>query len=163
MREDAAQVDPYFKAITSRRSSKVPFDLSRPISAQMLNVVRQSDVTASVNPGLVAKLRGLTWDAWMIEAQTPRTFKESVDLMRIGKSEIEANPDGISLGGAMIEALARTGQISRASLADPTSSAFKAGIESIAPSWPLPRATPGSSPKETLGATSWKQVGVMCG
>ncbi len=35
----------------------------------------------------------------MIEAQTARTHKESVDLMRIGKAEIEATPDGIALAG----------------------------------------------------------------
>jgi hypothetical protein len=157
VREGAAAVDPYFKVITSRRSSKVPFDLSRPISAQTLDEVRQGGVTASVDPGLVAKLRELTWDAWMIEAQTPRTFKESVDLMRIGKSEIEANPDGIALSGAMIEALALIGQISRASLADPTSSAFKAGTDKYRPiiatatgyAWVV---TPGNSRRDQLEA-----------
>jgi hypothetical protein len=133
VRDGTASVDPFFTAITSRRSAKVPFDTSRPISAQTLDVVRQGGVIASVDPGLVAKIRGLTWDAWMIETQTPRTFKESVDLMRIGKSEIEANPDGIALGGAMIEALALIGQISRASLADPASSAFKAAIDTYRP------------------------------
>lgn len=131
--ERAATVDPHFKSIISRRSSKVPFDLSRPVASQTLDMLRQSGVEATADPGLVAKLRGLTWDAWMIEAQTARTFKESVDLMRIGKSEIEANPDGIALGGALIEALALGGQISRVSLADPTSSAFRSGMDKYRP------------------------------
>jgi hypothetical protein len=157
VRDVATTVDPYFKAITTRRSSKVPFDVSRPIAAQTLDVVRQGDVGASVEPGLVEKLRKVTWDAWMIEAQTPRTFKESVDLMRIGRSEIEANPDGIAIGGAMIEALALTGQFSRASLADPRSSAFKSGIDKYRPimataagyAWVV---TAGNSRRDQLGA-----------
>ena len=49
--------------------------------------------------------------------------------MRIGRSEIEANPDGIALGGAVLEALALAGQISRRSLADPTSRAFRSGTD----------------------------------
>jgi hypothetical protein len=65
----------------------------------------------------------------MIEATTPRTWRESVDLMRIGRSEIEASPDGIALGGAALEALALAGQISRKSLADPTSRAFRSGVD----------------------------------
>ena len=65
----------------------------------------------------------------MIEAQTPRTFGESVELMRIGRREIEANPDGISLGGAFIEALALAGQITRAEIGTPGSRAFASGIE----------------------------------
>jgi hypothetical protein len=133
VRESAATVDPHFKAIVSRRTTKVPFDLSRQVSAQTLDMLREGGAEASADQGLVAKLRQLTWDAWMIEAQTARTFKESVDLMRIGKSEIEANPDGIALGGPLIEALALSGQISRASLADPSSSAFKAGIDKYRP------------------------------
>jgi hypothetical protein len=127
--DSAAAPDPLFKSIISRRSSKVPFDTSRPVSTQTLDVLRHGGVDASAEVDLVAKLRGLTWDAWMIEALTARTFKESVDLMRIGKSEIEANPDGIALGGPLIEALALSGQISRSSLADPSSSAFKSGID----------------------------------
>jgi hypothetical protein len=132
-RASALAIDPHFNSIVSRRSAKVPFDLSRPISAETLDTLRRGSVDASADPALVAKLRGLTWDAWMIEARTARTFKESVDLMRIGKAEIEANPDGIALGGALIEALALTGQISRVSLADPSSSAFKAGIDKYRP------------------------------
>ena len=37
--------------------------------------------------------------------------------MRIGRAEIEANPDGIALGGAVLEALAMAGQVTRAKVA----------------------------------------------
>ncbi len=47
--------------------------------------------------------------------------------MRIGRREIEANPDGISLGGPLLDGLALVGQLSREQLADPASSASRQG------------------------------------
>ena len=82
---------------------------------------------------MVQELRALTWTAWMIEANTRAAFKESVDLMRIGKSEIEANPDGIALGGPMLEAMALTGLLSRAQMLDPASASFRAGVDKYLP------------------------------
>ena len=38
--------------------------------------------------------------------------------MRIGKAEINANPDGIDLGGAFLEALSAAGLLTRETLAD---------------------------------------------
>src|SRR5262245_41598417 len=125
--------DPLFGAILIRRSSKVPFD-SRAVDAGTLDTLTRAGgegtaAFASSDPALVADLRALTWRAWMNEAATPRTWQESVDLMRIGRSEIEANPDGIALGGAVLEALALVGQISRKAVADPTSRASRSGVD----------------------------------
>lgn len=99
--------DPLFGAILIRRSSKVPFASQRAVDARTFDALTRAvgDGTAafaSSDPALVADLRALTWRAWMIEATTRRTWQESVDLMRIGRSEIEANPDGIALGGAVL-------------------------------------------------------------
>ena len=126
--------DPLFGAILIRRSSKVPFDSSRAVDARTLDALTRAGgeglaALASSDPALVADLGALTWRAWLIEATTQRTWHESVDLMRIGRSEIEANPDGIALGGAVLEALALVGQISRKTLADPTSRAFRSGVD----------------------------------
>jgi hypothetical protein len=126
--------DPLFGAILIRRSSKVPFASQRAVDARTFDALTRAvgDGTAafaSSDPALVADLRAMTWRTWMIEATTRRTWQESVDLMRIGRSEIEANPDGIALGGAVLEALALAGQISRKSLADPSSRAFKSGVD----------------------------------
>ncbi len=46
-----------------------------------------------------------------------------------GKAEIEASPDGISLGGAAIESLAVAGQISREQVATPGTGAYKSGVD----------------------------------
>jgi hypothetical protein len=125
--------DPLFGAILIRRSSKVPFD-ARAVDAGTLDALTRAGgdgaaMFTSREPGLVADLRALTWRAWMIEATTARTWQESVDLMRIGRSEIEANPDGIALGGAVLEALALAGQLSRKAIADPASRAFRSGVD----------------------------------
>ena len=82
---------------------------------------------------LVQDLRALTWTAWMVEANTHAAFKESVDLMRIGKAEIEANPDGIALGGPLLEAMALMGLLSREQMLNPASGAFRAGIDKYRP------------------------------
>ncbi|MEO0500507.1 MAG: twin-arginine translocation pathway signal protein, partial [Pseudomonadota bacterium] len=48
-----------------------------------------------------------------IESRTPATHLESTRLTRIGAAEVNAQPDGISLAGAPVEAAAATGLISR--------------------------------------------------
>ncbi len=130
--------DPLFSAITQRRSARVPFDMARPVEPSRVAMFAKGTastlrVAASADPALVQDIRDLTWRAWMIEAKTQRTWMESVDLMRIGRTEIEANPDGISLGGPFIETLALAGQISRQALADPTSMAFKGSLDRYKP------------------------------
>jgi hypothetical protein len=47
--------------------------------------------------------------------------------MRLGRAEIEANPDGISLGGPVEEALMLAGILTREGLATPGRAAFEAG------------------------------------
>jgi hypothetical protein len=136
MSDPALARDPLFGAILDRRSSKVPFDMARPVDEQTLAAVTSAAGTlasSARDPQTVSELRALTWRAWMIEATTPRTWQESVDLMRIGRAEIEANPDGIALRGAALEFLALTGLLSRTSFADPASRAFKAGIDRYRP------------------------------
>jgi hypothetical protein len=118
--------DPLFAHVLDRRSCKEPFE-DRPVPP---GLVRELAPLATVidDPDRVARLKHLTWQAWEIEALTPRTFRESVDLMRFGKGEIEANPDGIDLGGAFLEGLMLVGLLTRESQMDPTSTAFGEGV-----------------------------------
>ncbi len=53
--------------------------------------------------------------------------------MRIGRAEIEANPDGIDLGGLKLELLSLVGILDRESMADPSSAAFEEGINMYTP------------------------------
>ena len=114
-----ATPDPLLPAIPHRRSCKEPF-ADRAVEA---NKLRQLDAFAMLvtEPDRVAALRELTWNAWQAEVRTSRTHKESVDLMRIGRSEIERNPDGIDLGGPFLETLSVVGLLSREGQVDPTS------------------------------------------
>ncbi len=132
--EISMQPDPLFKVITVRRSAKVPFDLTRHIASDLLATMRATgSAETTVEASLVAKMRDLTWNAWMVESTTPHTMRESVELMRIGKAQIERNPDGIALGGAMIEALALTGAFTPQAMLDPASLSFKAGVDRYRP------------------------------
>ncbi len=118
----------------ARRSYKEPFDTSRPVAEATLSrlveaAAPRQTVEYTNDRSLVDSLRDLAWRAHMVEMETPRTLMESVRLMRIGKGEIEAAPDGIDLGGPMLEALKFVGVLNRETLADPQSTAFAQGLE----------------------------------
>lgn len=130
--------DPLFAAIPERRSIKEPYD-ERRVDQETLDRLQ---ALAGTGPGesgqpfvtsgsedMVAGLRDLTWRAWEIEYDVPRTQRESVDLMRIGAREINARPDGIDLSGPMMEAMYLGGVISREKLAEKGSTAYNTGID----------------------------------
>lgn len=126
--------DPLFGYIKSRRSTKTPYDTSRPIedaAYRMLVADARPAVglSGTLDQSVVADLRDLSWRAHEVESYTPRTMQESIDLMRIGKSEIEANPDGIDLGGFPLELFAGIGLVDRVQMADQSSTAFKQGLD----------------------------------
>lgn len=119
--------DPLADHILLRRSCKEPFqDTPVPGSAVASLEMFGNVIT---DAGQVAQIRDLTWTAWLTEMQTPRTLKESVDLMRFGKSEINANPDGIDLGGPFLESLMLAGVLTREGQLDPASSGFQEGVK----------------------------------
>jgi len=137
---EAADVrrDPLFAQVYDRRSNKQPFDTDRPVGPEALATLQGAAggfaaAGGTVEAARVAGLRDLSWRAWEVELTTPRTYLESVHLMRIGKAEIEANPDGIALGGAFLEALNKVGVLTRDKLADPTSSAYRQGLDMYRP------------------------------
>lgn len=132
-RDQARAKDPLFRQVLARRSNKEPFDRTRPVPVAVLERLRQAArfsgrVGVSAEAARVEALRDLTWRAHEVEVRTPRTLMESVRLMRIGKAEIEANPDGIDIGGAFPEALKLAGVLTRETIADPGSEAFAQGL-----------------------------------
>ena len=126
-RAGGAGPDPLFAHVMARRSCKEPYQ-KRPVAE---GLARRLGAYAKVitDRQRVDAIRALTWDAWMVEMLTPRTLKESVDLMRIGKAEINANPDGIDLGGPFLEVLALAGILTREAQLDPDSTGFQEGIK----------------------------------
>lgn len=134
MQDSRIAPDPLFVHTLNRRTNRNPYDMARSISRNDLTeitTVAGSDVCAGgvVQGKQLQDLRDLTRDALRDEILNPQAFQESVDLMRIGRAEIEANPDGISLGGAFLESLSLVGVLTRKELADPDSSAFQVGLD----------------------------------
>lgn len=131
----SAVPDPLFAQVLQRRSLKEPYDTSREVSEKNMSAIASVvppsvKVEFTIDPTRREDLRELTWAAHKLEVMTHRTNMESVDLMRIGKAEINANPDGIDIGGsAFLDAAALAGLISRKELADPTSEGFKFGLD----------------------------------
>jgi hypothetical protein len=128
--------DPLFAQVMARRSNKEPFDTTRPIDAETLvplaaAVRAGSAFGGSVAMADVAEMRAITRNALQIEIDTPHTYRESVDLFRIGRSEIDANPDGIDFSGPLFETLGAFGLFTRESALDRSGSAFKAGLDAV--------------------------------
>jgi len=125
--------DPLFAFIKTRRSNKEPYDTNRAIPIDVADRILASGksnagVGIDIKPAFVEKFRDLTWRAHEVESLTPRTMQESIDLMRIGKAEINANPDGIDLGGFQLELFSNLGLLDREQMADPASAAFEQGM-----------------------------------
>ncbi len=148
-----AAPDPLAAHILERRSCKEPFE-DRAVPAAFANELElQADVYT--DPATVKDIQNLSFDAFMIETMTPRTMQESVDLMRMGKAEINASPDGIDLGGAFLESLMLAGVLNRETLADPEDPGFQQGIDMYRE---IMFATPAYAVLTTPGNTSLDHI-----
>lgn len=157
--DNVVRPDSLFAAITHRRTTRKVFD-GAPSAAQLSvlttnlpGVVR----AASANPAFLAMLREVTIAASMIENQTAQTWQESVDLMRIGATEIDAQPDGLFLAGPLAEAGSALGLLNRTALADGQTKIYQTALDQQRElSGSLPGAlwitTPGNSRSDQLSA-----------
>ncbi|WP_332701513.1 Acg family FMN-binding oxidoreductase [Devosia sp.] len=132
----AIEPDPLFAHALERRSLKEPYDLARPVPDAVLASLKGAGqygntINVAGEPDPVAALRDLTHRALDIEISTPHTYKESVDLFRIGKAEIEADPDGIDFGGPLFDTLALLGQFTRETALDTGSIVYAQGRDVV--------------------------------
>lgn len=128
--------DPLFAHVLSRRSAKEAHDTARPVPAQALDatLAARRHVTragGTIEAADLAYWRQMSLNALAVELETPRTYKESVDLFRIGKREINANPDGIELPGAPLEVMKALGLFTREAALDPDSMAYRQGKATV--------------------------------
>jgi hypothetical protein len=124
------QPDPLFIHVPDRHTNREAYEDRLPAKSALAALSREASRLVT-EPDEVAALRDLAWEAMRIEMTTPRTHLESVDLMRFGKGEIEANPDGISLGGPMLEGLMALGLLTREGQGDPGSGEYRQALDMI--------------------------------
>lgn len=135
-KDASVKADPLFSMILHRRSNKEAYSNEKQLPDDVIAAFtgaakRGSTIAASKDGAKVARLRKIGVEAMRIEYVTPKTLGESIDLMRIGKGEIIANPDGIDIGGPFMETLALLGQLDRKTMRDPSSYAWKTGLDMI--------------------------------
>jgi len=132
----APRRDPLFDQVLARATYKKPF-ADKPVPAGHLQALAEAatrtgvSVHATQDPAQVSKLNDILVRAWDIEQDTPRTWRESVDLTRVGADAIRRHRDGISLGGTMMEALRLLGQMTPEKAMDRGSSYFAAGKKRV--------------------------------
>lgn len=124
--------DPLFAQITRRHTTRSPYETASLPAASITTILE-----AAKGPGVVCgavvdrprrtALADLGRRAWLIERNNPATHMESVRLTRIGRAEIAAQPDGISLSGPLIEGMSATGLLTRRALSQPHSFASRSG------------------------------------
>jgi len=164
---DAAP-DPLFAQVPHRRSNKEPYDTTRAVPtdalAQIAAAATQFGMGFTNDPTEVAELRDLSLQAMRIEFATERTLRESVDLFRIGRREVDANPDGLDFTGPMFETLRRAGLFTREAsmnldgiVAQSADAAFAANFQSaMAHLW---QVTPGNSRTDQIRAgQDWVRI-----
>ncbi|MEM7663108.1 MAG: twin-arginine translocation pathway signal protein [Pseudomonadota bacterium] len=133
-RDGSVVPDPLFQSVLARRSTKEPFDTSRAVSSQTLNSVlnaAQSNlkVDGTVSADEINAITELAWQGWLIEYDTDRTRRESIDLMRFGNRAIAKNPDGIDMGGLSMGLMNVAGIVTPESLDKKGSQAYQTGID----------------------------------
>lgn len=123
--------DPLFAQVMHRHTHRGAYEDRRLSAPDIAALQPFGDVLS--DPGMVSQLRDLAWEAWKVEILTPHTYRESIDLMRLGKAEVNANPDGIAMSGVFMETLILTGMLTREGQADPDSFEFKQSFKIVRP------------------------------
>ncbi|MGB3408854.1 MAG: twin-arginine translocation pathway signal protein, partial [Jannaschia sp.] len=149
---DGGTPDPLFVHALNRRSHKESFD-TRPVGTEAQPLAAHASLFLD-GPDRDA-LRDQALEAWLTEAATPAAWQESIDLLRIGKAEIIAQPDGIDAGGPMLETLALLGLFTRDAASDLNNPGTRDAIDSTASAI---RAAPAITLTITPGNTRQDQI-----
>ncbi|HOP19741.1 MAG TPA: hypothetical protein PLV61_08535 [Parvularculaceae bacterium] len=127
--DNGGEPDPLFSEALARRTTRVPFDVKRVVSDDLLARVAAATVPG-VNAGAtndakrVEELRALAVDAWTTEWNNEATRRESIAVTRIGKRENNETPWGLSLTGPLMEGLMDVGVLTRAKMGVPGAMAY---------------------------------------
>jgi hypothetical protein len=135
--DPAVAKDPLFAQITRRHTNRNVYDMARPVPAAawqaMADAVRPNALrfgwVGADQPAVLAQHRAIAAEGWRIELQTPRTFLESLKVMRIGAAEVAEHRDGLTLLDPMVVWLSRLGLFSRSEAPKPDSMAITGQIK----------------------------------
>jgi nitroreductase len=126
-----AAPDPLFAQIAHRRTNRRPYADRLPDPQALTALSAYGRI--QTDPAQVAELRDLVQRAFEIEVLTPYAYDESVDLMRFGRAEIEASPDGIAIDGLFFETLIALGVLTREGQRKPGPTGRDAAITAFRP------------------------------
>lgn len=124
----AALHDPLFAVAPFRRTNKAKYDgrvAEAGALARIAAAASRTRVSSATEPGLVKAITDIAYRAGETEFRTARTRRESIELMRIGRREIEANPDGIDIDFPGVDELVAAGTLTREAIDDPASEAYR--------------------------------------
>lgn len=115
--KDGVAKEPLFAEALSRRTNRAPYE-ARSISAETIDAILAATAQgviagAAAEGAIIEELKALARQAWRIEWNLARTRRESIEVTRIGKSEINNAPWGLALSGALIEGAAAAGLMTR--------------------------------------------------
>jgi len=110
--------DPLFAHALARRSVKRPSAMDRIVAPEQLQALAAATsgpirFAATREPADVTRIRDIAWRAWVIEAETDAAHLETVNVMRLGRAAVAAQPDGVSVWGPGLEEAIAAGQITR--------------------------------------------------
>lgn len=148
------QPDPLFQHVLSRHTNRLAYENRLPDEAALASLVPEASEIIT-DTQRVTELRTLTWEAMFVEMNTHRTHMESMNVMRLGKREINANPDGIAISGPMMEVLILAGMLTREGQSDPESAEFAHTAEFIRSAQD---ATPAYVTIKTTGNSRLEQI-----
>jgi hypothetical protein len=121
-----AKPDTMFAHVAARRTCREAF-ANQQVTDQQAAALSEGAAIIR-DDAAVSAIRSMTWEAFQIELATDRTWRESVDLTRIGKAEINAAPDGLSISDPFLEALALAGMMSREAMLDRSSISYQKAL-----------------------------------
>lgn len=128
--DSSVRPDPLFSTVLDRRTNRLPFDTSQPVDPGVLAEVQAGtvegvEVLATADTDLVAELRSLAIGAWGVEWNTASTRRESIEVMSIGKVQVNARPYGLSMDDRLTSTVGLLGLMSPEALDNPESSAYR--------------------------------------
>jgi nitroreductase len=132
--QPGGQPDSLFAQVLRRRTPKSDFDIQRPVAPQVLADLLASQraeggaaplAGGTVEAQRLAPLRTLCWESAKVELLTPRTMMESIQLTRVGPTEILRHRDGISLNSPFVRAVSALGMFDRSAPPAEGSAAYK--------------------------------------